>query len=130
MMHWLEGISKNRKRAVRLSLSMSLEAQKPTNWFRQAQPDMVFRDAVDSLIKDKKTQSAIDRKLEAIGEVSNRISKEYNDAGPTIEWNKIIRARHSLMREYKEAKLEIGWRITTLSLPKVKKRPSLSATCK
>jgi uncharacterized protein with HEPN domain len=82
-----------------------------------------FRSGIelDSFLKDKKTQSAIIRKLEVIGEASNRIPKEYRDAYPTIEWNKIIRTRHILIHEYEEVNLEIVWRIITIHLPEVKK---------
>lgn len=72
-------------------------------------------------LEDKKTQSAIIRKLEVIGEASNRIPKEYRDSYSNIEWNKIIRTRHILIHEYEDVNLEIVWRIVTIHLPEVKK---------
>jgi uncharacterized protein with HEPN domain len=74
----------------------------------------------DTFFEDKKTQSAVIRKLEVIGEASNRIPKTYRDLYPNIEWNKIIRTRHILIHEYEDVNLEIVWRIVTLHLPEVK----------
>jgi uncharacterized protein with HEPN domain len=75
----------------------------------------------DAFLEDKKTQSAIVRKLEVIGEASNRIPKAFRDLYPSIEWNKIIRTRHILIHEYEDVNLEIVWRIITIHLPEVKK---------
>jgi uncharacterized protein with HEPN domain len=74
-----------------------------------------------SFLSDKKTQSAVIRKLEVIGEASSRIPKSYRDAYPNLEWNKIIRTRHILIHEYGDVNLEIVWRIITIHLPVVRK---------
>jgi uncharacterized protein with HEPN domain len=73
-----------------------------------------------SFLSDKKTQSAVIRKLEVIGEASNRIPKSYRDVYPNVEWNKIIRTRHILIHEYEDVNLEIVWRIITIHLPGVR----------
>ncbi|MCI0751799.1 MAG: DUF86 domain-containing protein [Flammeovirgaceae bacterium] len=39
----------------------------------------------EELVKDKKSQRAILRNLEVIGETSNRIPKEFRDLYPAIE---------------------------------------------
>jgi uncharacterized protein with HEPN domain len=71
-------------------------------------------------ISDKKTQHAVIRNLEILGEASNRIPKVYRDTHPEVEWNRIIRTRHILIHEYDNVNLDILWRIITVHLPELK----------
>ena len=70
--------------------------------------------------KDKKTQHAIIRNLEVIGEASNRIPKAYRNKHNQVERNRIIRTRHILIHDYDNVNLEILWRIISLHPPELK----------
>ncbi len=81
-----------------------------------------FTTSIDAgvFMSDKKTQRAVIRNLEILGEASNRIPKVYRDTHPEVEWNRIIRTRHILIHEYDNVNLDILWRIITVHLPELK----------
>ncbi len=70
---------------------------------------------------DKKTQAAVVRNLEIIGEAANRLPESIKKSYPEIEWNKIIRSRHILIHEYSEVDYEVVWRIVSVHLPPLEK---------
>lgn len=71
-------------------------------------------------ITDKKTQNAVIRSLEVVGEASNKLSKDFLEAYPGIEWNRIIRTRHILIHEYDSVNLDVVWKIIQVHLPELK----------
>lgn len=63
----------------------------------------------ESFKLDKKTQHAIIRNLEIIGEATGRLSNTYRETTPEIEWRKIIGLRNILIHEYFGVSLPIIW---------------------
>jgi uncharacterized protein with HEPN domain len=61
--------------------------------------------------KDKKTQDAVVRNLEIIGEASNRLPENIRESVPEIEWRKIVGIRNILVHEYFGVSLPIIWDI-------------------
>jgi uncharacterized protein with HEPN domain len=59
--------------------------------------------------KDRKTQDAVVRNLEIIGEAAGRLPNSYRAAAPEIDWRKIIGLRNVLIHEYYGASLPIIW---------------------
>lgn len=58
---------------------------------------------------DLKTQSAVLRQLEVIGEAVKRIPESQRLREPTVEWRKIAGLRDTLIHEYSDVDLEIVW---------------------
>ncbi|HTY25763.1 MAG TPA: DUF86 domain-containing protein [Desulfomonilaceae bacterium] len=56
--------------------------------------------------RDVKTQDAVIRNFEVIGEAANRLPDEIKDLYKDIEWAKIIGFRNILIHEYFGVKLE------------------------
>lgn len=73
-------------------------------------------------IKDLKTQDAVIRNVQIVGEAANRVPKEFQDSNPEISWKRIARSRHVLVHDYFSTDLEIIWRIIKVHLPELKEQ--------
>jgi uncharacterized protein with HEPN domain len=60
---------------------------------------------------DEKTQDAVVRNLEIIGEAANRLPQEFKVRHADIEWPKIVGLRHRIVHDYFGIDLKIIWRI-------------------
>jgi uncharacterized protein with HEPN domain len=60
---------------------------------------------------DMKTQDAVVRNLEIIGEASRQLPAEVREKVATIEWSKIMSLRNILVHEYFGVNLPIIWDI-------------------
>ena len=58
---------------------------------------------------DRKTQDAVIRNLEIIGEAARIVPDEVRDKAAEIQWNKIIALRNILIHEYFGVNLNILW---------------------
>jgi len=65
----------------------------------------------DTFSSDKKTQDAVIRNLEVIGEASRNLSDEMKAQADEIEWPKIIGLRNILAHEYFGVSIPIVWDI-------------------
>lgn len=54
----------------------------------------------DSDWKDIKTERAIERCIEIIGEAANKLSKDFQKKFPEVEWNLVIGMRHKIIHDY------------------------------
>ena len=61
--------------------------------------------------KDTKTQDAVIRNLEIIGEAAGRLQEPIRVASPVIEWRKIVGLRNILIHEYFGVSLPLVWDI-------------------
>jgi len=59
--------------------------------------------------KDRKTQDAVIRNLEIIGEAAGCVPQEVQSAYPEVEWRKIKGLRNVLAHEYFGVNLAIVW---------------------
>lgn len=66
----------------------------------------------DAFASDEKTQDAVIRNLEVIGEAARAIPETIKKRASTIEWPKIVGMRHVLAHEYFGVSLEIVWDVT------------------
>jgi uncharacterized protein with HEPN domain len=64
---------------------------------------------LESFKADIKTQDAVVRNLEIIGEASGRLPEYVREAAPEIEWRKIIGIRNVLAHGYFGISLPIIW---------------------
>ena len=67
--------------------------------------------------KDPKTQDAIVRNLEIIGEAVKKVPPEVQEMSPKIEWKKMAGLRDILIHEYSGVDLEIVWDVVANKLP-------------
>ena len=56
--------------------------------------------AVDIDWEDKKSERAIERCLEIIGEAANKLSKDFQKKSDEIQWDLVIGMRHKLIHDY------------------------------
>ena len=75
-------------------------------------------------LDDVKTQDAITRNLEIIGEAVKNIPSDVKDKHPDVEWKKIAGLRDILAHEYFGIDIEILWDIVENKLPDLKKEIS------
>ncbi len=68
------------------------------------------------LLKDEMLRSAVERKIEIVGEAARRVSESCQSAHPHVEWRKIIATRHIFAHDYDEIDYEVVWRIATQHL--------------
>ncbi len=73
---------------------------------------------------DRKTQDAVIRNLEIIGEAARTIPDEVRDKAAEIEWYKIIALRNILIHEYFGVNLKIVWDVIQNKLE------TLESTCR
>ncbi len=67
--------------------------------------------------RDRKTQLAVERAIEIIGEAARRVSKGLQDAHPEIPWRKIIAQRNVLIHEYGDIKQSRIWKVARENIP-------------
>ncbi len=70
----------------------------------------------ETFTSDDKTRDAVVRNFEIIGEAANRISPEFRNANPEIEWKRIRGFRNRIVHDYFGIDYEIVWQIVSLYL--------------
>lgn len=73
------------------------------------------------LLDDIKTQAAVVRELEIVGEASNNLSAKFRTTNSDIPWSKIISMRNRLIHDYTGVDYEVVWQTARESLPLLKK---------
>jgi uncharacterized protein with HEPN domain len=68
---------------------------------------------------DFKTQDAVVRQLEVVGEAVKRISPEFRAAHPQLPWRGMAGMRDMLIHQYDEIDFDIVWKTATESIPAV-----------
>lgn len=70
----------------------------------------------DEYINDIRTISAVERQFEVLGEAARRISTEFQQAHPDIDWQRIIGLRNIISHRYDDVRQEILWTIINTEL--------------
>jgi len=96
------------------------------------QPDLLVGDIIDSGTKilqytlnltfeeftgDSKTIDAVIRNFEIIGEAANRLTDEFRDNHPQIDWHRIRGFRNRIVHDYFGIDYTIVWQIKETYLP-------------
>ncbi|MDT8303996.1 MAG: DUF86 domain-containing protein [Sedimentisphaerales bacterium] len=68
---------------------------------------------------DRRTQLAVERSLEIIGEAAGKVSTSFRNAHPEIQWRQIIGQRNVLIHEYGEIKQERIWKVVRENVPQL-----------
>ncbi|WP_168040098.1 HepT-like ribonuclease domain-containing protein [Neolewinella antarctica] len=66
--------------------------------------------------KDKKTRLAVEKSFEIIGEATHKLSTEFKDNHPQVEWKQIETTRHILVHNYYEVLPDILWNVKEVYL--------------
>lgn len=73
----------------------------------------------DSFALDTKTQDAVIRNLEIIGEVAKKISEEFRHQHADLPWRSMAGLRDRLIHDYFGVNIDIIWEIISNELPGV-----------
>ncbi len=73
-----------------------------------------------TFLEDLKTQDAVVRQLEIIGEATKKISIELREANPDIPWADMAGMRDRLIHDYIDIDFEIVWKTVTENIPQLK----------
>ena len=74
--------------------------------------------------KDRKTQDAVVRNLEIIGEAVKHISPSLTMSHPSIPWKQIAGMRDKLIHEYFGVDLNLVWDVVATGLPEFDRKIS------
>lgn len=73
----------------------------------------------EAFVADTKTQDAVIRNLEILGEATKNLSEQLRTKYPSIPWKSMAGARDRLVHHYFGVNLDIVWQIVTIELPQV-----------
>lgn len=73
----------------------------------------------EDFLSDAKTQDAVIRNLEVLGEAAKNLSEEFRVAHASLPWKSMMGTRDRLIHHYFGVSLDIVWQIVSLELPKV-----------
>jgi len=74
----------------------------------------------DDFDKDEMLQDAVIRKIEILGEASNRLSEEVKNRFTDLPWDKMRTMRNILIHMYDELDHDIIWDTITKDIPQLK----------
>jgi len=88
--------------------------------------DAIQRFLVDveqnAFLRNELVQSAVLQKLMIIGEAASRLSKEFRDKHPEIEWEDIIGFRNIAVHAYFAVEWSIVWVAATQETPDLRRK--------
>ena len=73
---------------------------------------------------DVKTQDAVIRRIEIIGEATKNLPFGFKKKNPQIEWREIAGMRDKLIHEYFGVNIDLVWVVIKNDIPKLKKQIS------
>jgi uncharacterized protein with HEPN domain len=73
----------------------------------------------DQFLEDKKTQDAVLRNLQVMGEAAKELSLELRETHPHIPWREIAGMRDKIVHEYFGIHYEIVWTVASHDIPEV-----------
>ena len=80
------------------------------------------RDGKTAFMTDRKTQSAVIRQIEVIGEAVKQLSESLTRSAPDVPWKLIAGTRDRLIHAYFKVDLEAVWSMVADDLPALKQQ--------
>lgn len=75
----------------------------------------------DQFTKDQKTQDAVIRQLEIIGEASSKLTPDFIKTNSQVPWREIKDFRNKLIHDYWELDLDLIWNVVVQDIPLLEK---------
>ncbi|MFY9824731.1 MAG: DUF86 domain-containing protein [Thermoanaerobaculia bacterium] len=75
----------------------------------------------ENFLQDLKTQDAVLRSFEVMGEAAKRVPEEIRDQAPEIPWRRLAGFRDVLIHQYEGVDLEEVWKRVAEDLPPLTK---------
>jgi len=76
----------------------------------------------ESFLRDLKTQDAIVRNIEIIGEAVKNLSDDFINQYPNTPWKNIAGMRDKLIHHYFGVNVDIVWDVVKIEMPKLEKQ--------
>ena len=76
----------------------------------------------DDFDNDEMMQEAVIRKIEIIGEATNRVSEDLKNRYPDFPWKNMRAMRNIMIHMYDELELDIVWSTATNDIPLLQNR--------
>lgn len=73
----------------------------------------------EAFAEDEKTQAAVIRQFEIIGEAAGRVSAEFAEAHPKLPWREMVSMRNRLIHGYDDIDLEVLWEALCTNIPEL-----------
>lgn len=80
-----------------------------------------MRDGKETFLSDRKTQDAVIRNLEVIGQAVKDLGSDTLSTQSAIPWKQIARTRDILAHQYLGVDIKLVWNIVEKQLPKLEK---------
>jgi uncharacterized protein with HEPN domain len=74
----------------------------------------------DAFLEDHKTQDAVVRNLEIIGEAVKMLPAEFRAKYPDVPWSGLAKVRDKLIHHYFGVNLDVVWDIVSKELPSIR----------
>ncbi len=71
----------------------------------------------EQFLKDTKTQYAVIRNLEVIGEAAKKVSSSLKSSYPQLPWRSMVRMRDEVIHHYFGINYDIVWNVATQEVP-------------
>lgn len=68
-------------------------------------------------LQDTQVQDSVIRRLEIIGEAAGRISPDFRDAQPEIQWSEIRGMRNRMIHGYDDVDMDVVWDTVERDIP-------------
>lgn len=78
------------------------------------------REGKTSFLSDTKTQDAVVRNLQVMGEAAKRVSDLFKDSHPSLPWRQMTGTRDRVTHDYLGVSLKLVWDIVEHELPAVR----------
>jgi uncharacterized protein with HEPN domain len=77
-------------------------------------------EGMESFYADLKTQDAVIRNLETLGDATQQLPDTWKATHPEIDWRRVTEFRNVLAHQYLEINLDIVWSVIEYGLPELK----------